>query len=249
MKKQIRRRGSRSPLSFALNGIKLGFLLFQTLEAALVRLLREAIDFLYLPVALGVGFLVGYLFGPEIAPSVMEVAKETFMAGFELSAWERICRWVAAVSLTAVGGIGYKRHQLLAKLRELHEYTYEHFHEIVSTPGSRLTDFFWAYLTAFVLVNVPVVVMLGIVVGVPLLITQNWLFRVLLIIFFLSGANTFLMGAANILLETFKPRRLEKEVQQADKIVPRLQREYERYLAEKRARESLSDQEVRTDDW
>jgi hypothetical protein len=219
------------------------------LAAILLRLLRAALGVVYLPAALAGGFLLGYFVGPTCAPWVMDCLSGTFLDGLTLETLERLCRWSAAISLMAVGGIGYQRHQQLSRLRLQHEFTYQRYQEIIGTPGSRLTDFLWAYSTAFVLVNVPVGLMVAIVFVAPFFITENWLFRVLLIFFLMSGMGSFLNGAAVVLLETFKPRRLEAELQEAGRITPRLEREHQRYTAQKESRQRMSDKELREDDW
>lgn len=194
-------------------------------------------------------FLIAYFFGDKLAPYVVQWTQGSFLEVIQLSFWERVCRWSIAISFSAVGWLGYKRHQQLSKLRFLHRFTYERYQAIVRTPGSWYTDILWAYFTAVLLVNVPVGVTVSIVFVSPFFITKNWVFRLLLIIFFLSGINTFLRGAANILLETFRPRKLEAEIQGADKLTPQLEREYQHYLAQKEAEESISDKEVRDNDW
>lgn len=221
--------------------------LVHILEAVLLRVLRPVIGVVYLLSAMAVGFLLGYLNGPSLAPFVMEGIVDSFLGGLAIETVERVCRWVAAVGLFGAGYVGYQRHQVLSSLRRQHEFTYARYREIVGTPGSRITDFIWSYLTAVVLVFVPVGVAIGLVVGIPLLITQNVILLFLLFVFFGAGFDSFLRGTAAILIEAFRPRRLEVEVQQADKIVPVLEKQYQEYLAQKREQERLK--EVQRNDW
>lgn len=222
-------------------------ILFRFLESVLFRALRPVIGVVYLPAAMAMGFLLGHLNGPSVAPLVMEMIVDPFLGGLEIETVERVCRWAAAVGLLGAGYVGYQRHQVLSRLRLQHEFTYARYREIVGTPGSRITDFIWSYLTAVVLVFVPVGVAIGIVFGIPLLITQNLILLFLLFVFFGSGFDSFLRGTAAILIETFRPRRLEAEVQGADKITPVLEKQYQEYLAQKKEEERLK--EVQRDDW
>ena len=50
-------------------------------------------------------------------------------------------------------------------------------------------------------------------------------------------------------METFRPRRLELEIQSASKIDYRLREQYQQYLADKEAKERITDEELRNNDW
>ncbi|RZM77797.1 hypothetical protein [Leptolyngbya iicbica] len=222
---------------------------FQILDAVVVRLLRGVIRTVYLPLAIAVCSVGAYLFADRLAPYLVDLTIGSFLEGVSLSVWERVCRWSLAITFAGVGWIGYKRHQELSKLRSQHEFTFGRYRELFATPGSRITDFLWAYLVATLQVNVPVGLMIFIIFVAPFLITENWLFRFFLVFFLMSGMGTFLNAGAAVLMETFRPRRLEAEVQGAGQIKDELEKQYQQYLAEKETRERANDSELRNNDW
>lgn len=222
---------------------------FQLLDAMVVRLLRGSLRTVYLPVAIAVCSRGAYLFADRLAPYLVELSGNSLLKEVSLTIWEQVCRWSLAITFAGVGWIGYKRHQELSKLRLQHEFTYRRYREIFATPGSRVTDFLWAYFAATLLVNVPVGLMVFIIFVAPFLITENWLFRFFLVFFLMSGMGTFLNAGAAVLMETFRPRRLEAEVQGAGQIKDELEKQYQQYLTEKEKRERTTDSELRNNDW
>lgn len=223
--------------------------LFHILSALIFRLLRVVVGVVYAPLAVSVGTILGYHYGPELAPHAVSLAERGYLPGFSLGVWEWLCKWGGTISLMAVGYVGYMRHQMISKLRAHHELTYWKYQVIGATPGSRLTDFLWSYLTAAVLFNVPVAVLLFCLIGIPWLVTKNLLLRIAIFIFLASGINQILNGSATIFLEAFKPRRLQWEVENAAQIVPQLEVRYQQYLRAKAKAEEGKDEEVETDDW
>jgi hypothetical protein len=221
----------------------------QCLAAVVDRLLRGVLRTAYLPGAMVVCSGAAYLLADRLAPYLIALSSGSFLEGVSLTVWERICQWSLALTFGGVGWIGYLRHQELSKLRSQHEFTYSRYREIFATPGSRVTDFFWAYFVATLLVNVPVGLMVFIVFVAPFLITENWLVRIFLVMVLTSGVGTFLNGGAAVLMETFRPRRLEAEVQGAGQIIDELEKQYQRYLAEKEKEERTTDSELRNNDW
>ncbi|MEM9214720.1 MAG: hypothetical protein AAGD25_10270 [Cyanobacteria bacterium P01_F01_bin.150] len=217
------------------------------------RPIRSILIKMYLFGIMFLGAYVGYHYGHHLIPLAFALADGTFFEAifnwFAYSFIENSFRWGSAVILATAGGVGYRQHYKLIKLREANEFSFDRYSSLVAIPGFSITDFIWAHATGFVLVVVPLSITFFVVIVLPCLITQNFLLRIVLVIFLSGGGGVFLNGSTKLLEEAFRPHLLERELRNADKTGRRMRDHHEARRKRKDKQRKDSDREVRRDDW
>lgn len=224
---------------------------FRGIENFFIRLLRVFLSVIYPPVlVVGAGFL-GYLYGPELLPRVLLLSQGSIFREVSPALWEKALRWTAVITLAFSGYITYLFHRELAQLRSTAEYAYSRYRQVYSLPGSRITDFLWALFRAICLVYLSLGFTVFCIIGVPFLVTQNWLFRVLLICFLGARPSTYYRAVSSVLKRSFSPLRLQWIVKHTGEITPRLEIKLQEYIKrqDRRERAQTIDREVQRNDW
>lgn len=239
----------RSMGAWGMNTFTILVLLLRGLDRTITRTIGDFLKVVNRPLAIAVGFGVGYVYGPKVAIYVDQWTATLLLEGVPLHWWEIGMRWLSALLGAISGWEGAEQYERLSVLRRKHSGLFEKYREVARPQGGWLSDLVWSYLAG-------VVIIVGSFTAgclfwpiLPFLISDQWWIVILLLLLLASGWQLVALAIKAVFTDVFKPRRLEYEVQNSPAIIQAL----DRALAERRSQQakanSTKDDEVTNNDW
>ncbi|MBE9108243.1 hypothetical protein IQ273_02250 [Nodosilinea sp. LEGE 07298] len=218
-------------------------------ETIITRLLKEVLSRTHKPLAIAGGALVGYLWGPELAPLIERYTEQLLLSSIQLVWWERGLRWICLFVGGASGGMAVVYHKELYNLRREHFKRLGKYYEITRPTGNWLTDLVWSYTAGVVIMCGSFAIGFTVWPILPFLLSTNWLVVGALFILFTAFVGPAGMGSKKLLMEMFRPHRLKREVAEAAQMIPMLEEKLARNRAEQANRQNTSHKEIENNDW
>jgi hypothetical protein len=167
------------------------------------------------PFSSGFGGAIGFYQGENLAYPLSFFTRNTDLSFISLPIWLFICKWGLVSYLIAVGAFGYKNFDLISDLRFLHRMTYWSIHDEIKTPGSVWSDLLWAYSLAALGILIPIATFLLVCISIPLSVTTDLVFRILLLFVSMYPAQWLSELVAEMIKELFNPKKLKHELEQS----------------------------------